>query len=125
MTQEMTRVVNTYVALLKAHPHHVMDASWLPADKWRMIKIFKIWWLAGDVIDNDDMRGAAENWWSLLSRFQPGVGAVPIDYEISEDNLTVREWSERAERVGKWLEIGVAEMEKYGSEIELFRHQRQ
>ena len=49
MSQEMTRIVSTYVALLKAHPHHVMDASWLPADKQKMIEIFKISWLAGNV----------------------------------------------------------------------------
>ena len=91
MSQEMTRIVKTYVALLKAYPHHVMDASWLPADKQKMIEIFKISWLAGDVRDNDEMRKAAENWWCLLSHFQPGVGAVPIDVEISADNPTVKE----------------------------------
>jgi hypothetical protein len=40
----------------------------------------------------------------LLSHFQPGVGAVPIDVEISKDNPTVKEWRERKERVEKWLE---------------------
>jgi hypothetical protein len=43
-----------YVALLKAYPHHVVDVSWLPADKQKMIEIFKISWLG-----NDEMRKAA------------------------------------------------------------------
>jgi hypothetical protein len=123
LTQEMTRIVSTYVA--KAYPHHIMDASWLPADKEKMIEIFKISWLASNVRDNDEMRRAAENWWCLLSHFQPGVGAVPINVEISKDNPTVKEWRERKERVEKWLEIAIAEDEKYEREIELFRQQRQ
>jgi len=123
MTQEMTRIVSTYVALLKAHPHHVMDSSWLPADKQKMVELFKISWLAGNARNNDEMRKAAENWWCLLSHFQPGVGAVPIDVEISKDNPTVREWRERQERVEKWLEIAVAEDEKYEREIEAFRQE--
>lgn len=52
MAQEMTRIVDTYVALLEAQPHHVMDASWLPADKQKMIEIFKISWLASNERDN-------------------------------------------------------------------------
>jgi hypothetical protein len=119
--EEITRIVNTYVALLQAHPHHVLDASWLPADKQTMIEIFKLSWLAG----NDKMRKDAETWWSLLSHFQPGVGPVPIDVEISKDNPTVKEWRERAARVKKWLEIAIAEDEKYGREIALFRQQNQ
>ncbi len=124
MTNEMARILNTYVALLKAHPHHVIDASWLPADKPKMIEIIKTSWLAAHLRDNDEMRKAAENWWCLLSHFQSGVGAVPIDVEISKDNPTVKEWRERKERLEKWLEIATADDEKYEREIELFR-QRQ
>ncbi len=123
-SHEMTRIVNTYVALLNAYPHHVLDASWLPADKKKMIEIFKISWLAGHMQDNDEMRKSAENWWCSLSHFQPGVGAVPIDVEISKDNPTVKEWRERAERVEKWLKIAIAEDEKHEREIEFFRKQR-
>jgi hypothetical protein len=60
----------------------------------------------------------------LLSHFQPDVGAVPIEIEISKDNPTVKEWRERKERDEKWLEIAIAEEEKYQREIELFRQQR-
>ena len=60
----------------------------------------------------------------MLSHFQPGVGAVPIDIEISKDNPTVKEWRERKGRVEKWLEIAIAEDEKYEREIEFFRQRR-
>ncbi len=118
--ENVMRLVHTYVALLQAHPHHIMDASWLPADKRTMIEIFKLSLSAS----NEEIRKSAENWWGLLSHFQPGVGAVPIDIEISKDNPTVKEWRERKGRVEKWLEIAVAEDEKYDREIEFFRQQR-
>lgn len=114
------RLVHTYAALLQAHPHHIIDASWLPADKPTMIEIFKLL-LSGP---NEKIRKSAEDWWCLLSHFQPGVGAVPIDIEISKDNPTVKEWRERKERVEKWMEIGIVESEKYEREIEFFRQQR-
>jgi hypothetical protein len=36
----------------------------------------------------------------------------------------VKEWRERKERVERWLEITIAEDEKYEREIALFRQQR-
>jgi hypothetical protein len=125
MSEEMTRIMNTYIALLKAHPRHVLEASWLPADKERMIEIFKILWLAADVQDLNEMREATENYWCQLSLFQPGVGGVPISFDISKDNPTVKEWRERKERVEKWLEFASAEREKHESEIEHFQQQHQ
>lgn len=118
--EENMRILQTYVALLQAHPHHVLDASWLPADKQKMIEIFKLLLLGGP---DDELQKKLVDWWCLLSHFQPGVGAVPIDVEISKGNPTVKEWRERKERVEKWLEIGIAEDEQYESEIELFRQQ--
>jgi hypothetical protein len=117
IAQEMTRIVHTYVALLKAHPNHFMDASWLPADKQKMIEVFKISWLAG----NNEMREEVENWWCLLSRFQAGVGSTPISYEISKDNPAVKEWYKRQERVEPLLNIATAEDEIYEREIERFK----
>jgi len=119
--EENMRILHAYAALLQAHPHHVLDASWLPADKQKMIEIFKLLLLAGP---DDELRKKLENWWCLLSHFQPGVGAVLIDVEISKDNPTVKEWREREERVEKWLEIGIAEDEKYKREIDFFRQRR-
>ena len=86
-----------------------------------MIEIFKISWLASNAKNNAEMRKATENWWCLLSHFQPDVGAVPIDLDISKDNPTVKEWRERKERVEKWLKIAIAEDEKYEREIARFK----
>ncbi len=95
-----------------------------PADKERLIEIFKILWLAADVQDLNEMRETTENYWCQLSLFQPGVGGVPISFDISKDNPTVKEWRERKERVEKWLELANAEHEKYESEIEHFQQHR-
>jgi hypothetical protein len=74
--------------------------------------------------DNNEMREAAENWWRLLSHFQPGAGPMPIDVEISKGNPTVKQWRERKERVEKWLEVAIAENEEYERQIGLFCQQR-
>ena len=113
---EMTRIVVTYAALLQAHPCHFMDAAWLPADKHKMIEIFKKLWLGGD----EERRNKVENWWCLLARFQAGVGAIPITYEIPND-ITVKEWRERVEQVERWGELVTAEDKSYEREIKRFK----
>ena len=115
--EENMRILQTYFALLQAHPHHFMDASWLPAHKQKMIELFKILWLAG----NDEMRKKTENWWCLLSRFQPGLGGMPITFEISKGNPTAKEWREREAQVEPWLETGISEEILYESEIKRFK----
>jgi hypothetical protein len=113
---EATRLVVTYATLLQAHPCHFMDASWLPADKQKMIEIFKKLWLGGD----EEQRKKVENWWCLLARFQAGVGANSITYEIPND-ITVKEWRERVEQVERWGELVTAEDQSYEREIERFK----
>jgi hypothetical protein len=114
---EATRMVVTYAALLQAHPRHFMDASWLPADKQKMIEIFKRLWLGA----NEEQRKNVEDWWCLLSRFQTGVGAIPVAWEISEDNPIVKVWYERHAQVKPLLEIGMAENEIHQREILRFK----
>jgi hypothetical protein len=122
---DITRVVGTYGSILNSYPHHIIDASWLPASKENMAHIFKLIITAGERYEDEAQRGTTENYWCMLSRFQAGVGGVPIDIEISKDNPTVTVWRERAARVGKWLEIANAEADKYEREIEQLRQQRQ
>jgi hypothetical protein len=73
-TANLERMVHTYAALLKAHPRHILDASWFPSDKQTMIELFQKMWLAAD---KAEMRKMIEDWWCLLARFQSGVGGVP------------------------------------------------
>jgi hypothetical protein len=114
----MGRILHTYAALIKAYPDHFMDVSWLPADKQKMIEVFKLSWL---LADDDKGRKIAEDWWHLLTRFQPGVGEMPLVIEISKDNPTVKEWRERKALVEPLLEKGIAEDEIYEREIERFK----
>ena len=86
-----------------------------------MIHLFKLHIAGGEKFGDETHRDRTESYWSMLSRFQPGVGSSPIDIEISKDNPTVAVWRERAARVGKWLEIANAEAEKYEREIERLR----
>jgi hypothetical protein len=57
----------------------------------------------------------------LVDEFQTGVGGMPITFEISKDNPTVKEWLERKDRVERWLKIGIAENEMYEREIQRFK----
>jgi hypothetical protein len=115
-----TRIMHTYMELLRAYPHHVLEESWLPADKKGMIEIFKILWLGANVQNLTKMREVIEDYWCRLSLFQLGVGSVPISFEISKDNPTVKEWYDRKERVEKWLNLAAAERKKYESDIKHF-----
>ena len=116
-----SRAISVYGSILNSYPHHIIDASWLPAQKESMIQIFKLLIAGGQKFENQNHRDRTESYWSMLSRFQPGVGSLPIDVEISRDNPTVAVWRERAARVEKWLEIANAEAEKYEREIERLR----
>jgi hypothetical protein len=116
--EELGRILHTYAALIKAYPDHLMDVSWLPVTKQRMIEVFKLsWLLAGD----DKGRKIAEDLWNLLTRFQPDVGETPLAIDISKDNPTVKEWYERNALVKPLLEKGIAEVEIYKREIERFK----
>lgn len=116
-----SRVISVYGSILNSYSHHIIDASWLPAPKESMIQIFKLLIAGGQKFENETHRDRIESYWSMLSRFQPGVGSIPIDVEISKDNPTVAVWRERAARLEKWLEIANAEAEKYEREIERLR----
>ncbi len=108
------RILRTYFALLQAHPHQIMGASWLPADKQKMTEIFKLLLLAGP---DNELGKKLEDRWCLLSHFQP----VLVQCSSTLRCPTTKEWRERKERVEKWLEIAIAEDEKYEREIERFK----
>lgn len=119
-SEDVTRIMNTYIALLKAHPHHVLEESWLPVNKNRMIEIFKLLWSGANMQGRKEMREVTEDYWCRLSLFQLGVGGVPISFDIKEDNPSVKEWRERKGRVEKWLELAAAERDNYESDIKRF-----
>jgi hypothetical protein len=116
--EELGRILHTWAALITTHPDHFMDVSWLPVNKQKMIEVFKLsWLLSGD----DKGRKIAEDWWHLLTRFQPGVGEMPLVIDISKDNPTVKVWRERNALVTPLLEKAIAEVEIYNREIERFK----
>jgi hypothetical protein len=45
-----------------------------------MIEIIKLLWMEANAPADNEMRKATENYWCMLSRFQPGVGGLPIDF---------------------------------------------
>jgi hypothetical protein len=123
LPSKMIRTIGVYNSLLNTYPNHVIDVSWLPANKETMAQLFKMIITSGEQYGNSEHRKTTEAYWRLLSHFQPGVGSVPIDIEISKDNPTVAVWTERAERVIGLLEAAIAEGERYEREIERLRQQ--
>ena len=62
MSEEMTRMINTYIAFLKTHIHHVLEKSWLPAAKKGTIEIFNRLWLGASVQDLKEMCEVTEDY---------------------------------------------------------------
>lgn len=123
LPEQVTRMIGVYSSILNTYPNHVIDASWLPTNKETMAQLFKTIITSGAHYGNEEHRKTTEGYWRLLSHFQPGVGSVPIDTEISKDNPTVAVWEERAQRLLGLLETAIAEGERYEREIEQLRQQ--
>jgi hypothetical protein len=121
---ESTSILGIYTSILHSYPHHLIDESWLPANKETMARLFRLILTSEEQYPNEAHRERTEAYWRALSLFQPGVGSVPIDTEISKDNPTVAVWRERAARAEVWLDIAIAEGERYEREIERLGQQR-
>ena len=75
-------ILAKYGELLEKHPTAFMDESWLPVPKDEMRRVFKAAW---KIAPTSEMRDYVEIGWTLLSMFQPGVGAVPLDAAMPRD----------------------------------------
>jgi hypothetical protein len=69
-------ILSRYSQLLEKHPTAYMDETWLPVSKAEMKNILKVALMSAK---NDDRREVIKICWTLLSKFQKGIGKIPID----------------------------------------------
>jgi hypothetical protein len=86
-------ILSRYQELLEKHPTAYMDETWLPVSKTQMKAILKAVWVSAKY---DERRESIKIAWALLSKFQPGIGKVPIScttpsYISYEEGLRILE----------------------------------
>lgn len=99
--RDVADIISRYGELLEKYPTAYMDESWLPAPKEQMRLVFKAAW---KMAPTAEMRNHVEVGWTLLSMFQPGVGAVPVDAATPKDASS----NDVATTLGKYMKIADA-----------------
>jgi hypothetical protein len=113
------RILREYATLHEDFPGCVIDSSWLPADKQKMIDVLKLTWLQAK---SDHARNWVETGWQFLSWFQDGVGQTPIRVlSKTPQNIPARQLVEYMEDQDRWLKLVFAEREVLAREIERFK----
>jgi hypothetical protein len=72
-------ILSRYSELLEKHPTAYMDETWLPVSKAEMKTILKVALMSAK---DDDRREVIKICWTLLSKFQQGIGNIPIDCTV-------------------------------------------
>jgi hypothetical protein len=75
LEKQTPQILKEYAKLHAKFPRCVIDISWLPADKQRIVEVIKFAWLTAK---DDKTRARLEGDWMFLSQFQYGVGATPV-----------------------------------------------
>ncbi len=74
--RDVSVIMSRYRELLEKHSTAYMDETWLPVSKAEMKTVLKIAWKSAK---DDDRREVIKICWTLLSKFQKGIGKIPID----------------------------------------------
>jgi hypothetical protein len=98
-----------------AFPRCVIDISWLPADKQRIVEVIKFAWLTAK---DDKTRARLEGDWMFLSQFQYGVGATPIQV-FSRTSAKISRWPSKEQK--RWFRIVSTESKFLARECEQFK----
>jgi hypothetical protein len=72
-------ILSRYSQLLEKHPTAYMDETWLPVSKAELKTILKVALMSAK---DDDRREVIKICWTLLSKFQNGIGKIPIDCTV-------------------------------------------
>jgi len=79
LVRDVSVIMSRYRELLEKHSTAYMDETWLPVSKAEMKTVLKIAWKSAK---DDDRREVIKICWTLLSKFQKGIGKIPIDCSI-------------------------------------------
>jgi hypothetical protein len=119
LEKDMPRILQEYTKCHTDFPGCVIDTSWLPADKKRMVEVLKFAWLR---TKNDEARTWLESGWQFLSWFQDGVGDTPINVlSKTPAQIPPRQLAAYMKDQNRWLEIVSAESEILARECAHFK----
>lgn len=108
-------ILERYAKIIAAHPTAYFDEKRLPVNKEMMKAALKIGW---KLADSDKQREWLKVGWTLLSKFQKGIGEPPVDCTLSPDTpLPSSAEMARLERYSQIAKIAEAEAEKNRAEM--------
>ena len=81
LVRDVPVILSRYRELLEKHSTAYMDETWLPVSKAEMKTVFKIAWKSAK---DDDRREVIKICWTLLSKFQKGIGKIPINCSVPQ-----------------------------------------
>ena len=82
LVREVHVILSRYRELLEKHSTAYMDETWLPVSKAEMKTVLKVAWKSAK---DDDRREWVKIGWTLLSKFQKGIGKIPVDCSIPQN----------------------------------------
>jgi hypothetical protein len=94
LEKQTPHILKEYAKLHAEFPRCVIDISWLPADKQRIVEVIKFAWLTAK---DDKTRARLEGNWMFLSQFQYGVGATPIQV-FSRTSAKISRWPSKEQK---------------------------
>ena len=115
LEKQTLQILKEYAKLHAKFPRCVIDISWLPADKQRIVEVIKLAWLTAE---DDKTRARLERHWMFLSQFQYDVGATPIQVFSRGSARISRRPSKQQEH---WFKMVSTESEFLARECEQFK----
>jgi hypothetical protein len=113
ISTQALKFTSEFALLVHTYPVEFVDAALLPASKEAMKFAFRYVW----AISEPDMRMMAEVIYPHLSRFQDGVGVVPIAPELPRDTNSATS-DEVSPSYLAWVEKVEAEMDELLADIQ-------
>jgi hypothetical protein len=115
LEKQTPQILKEYAKLNAKFHRCVIDISWLPADKQRIVEAIKFAWLTAK---DDKTRARLERLWMFLSQFQYGVGAMPIRV-FSRGSVKILRWPSKEQE--RWFRMVSTESKFLAREREQFK----
>jgi hypothetical protein len=119
LARDVPVILSRYRELLEKHSTAYMDETWLPVSKAEMKTVLKIGWKTAK---DDDRREVINICWTLLARFQKGIGKIPIDCSVPRNSS----YEESLRITEPYLRIAkIAQAEDEANRVEMLEFIRQ
>ena len=116
----VSEVMSVYGGLIEKYPLAIIDSSMLPITKTKMKALLKVLYARAGSAEEENLY---ETGFMFLSKFQDGVGAVPIDGKLINGDIMENLPSNMAvlDKWMSWEKLSLAEMEILTTEWKRFK----